>query len=211
MADESVWERMKRRPLESYSKTWLGFIAVAVVAVLIAIMLLVHALGAGYRHYTAEFLQAASLRAGNPIVVAGIPVGNVTSMKLVGDHVEAGLKIRDNIALGKDSRAQIKVTPSWVRATWRWNPPARRTCPTTPSTWRTPRSPTTCKRRCRTPPPRSSRSTPTGSHSRSRCSASSSRGCPRLSPRPFRISTPCPQSSRYDATNWDSCCAAPSR
>ena len=105
MADPSVWERMTKRPLESYNKTWLGFIAVVVVAVVIGVMLLVHALGAGYRHYTAEFLQAASLRVGNPIVVAGIPVGNVTSMKLVGDHVEAGLKVRDNIALGKDSRA----------------------------------------------------------------------------------------------------------
>ncbi|ETB01956.1 mammalian cell entry protein, partial [Mycobacterium avium subsp. paratuberculosis 10-4404] len=82
----------------------------AVVAAVIAVMLVVHALGAGYRHYTAEFAQAASLRAGNPIVVAGIPVGTVTSMKLVGDHVEAGLKVRDNISFGKDSRAQIRVT-----------------------------------------------------------------------------------------------------
>ncbi|OBA64116.1 mammalian cell entry protein [Mycobacterium sp. 1100029.7] len=113
MADSSVWLRLsslKKRPLESYNKTWLGFIAVAVVAVVIGAMLAVHVLGAGYRHYTAEFLQAASLRAGNPIVVAGIPVGEVTSMKLDGDHVEAGLKIRDNIVLGKDSRATIKVT-----------------------------------------------------------------------------------------------------
>ncbi|ORV55936.1 mammalian cell entry protein [Mycobacterium florentinum] len=110
MADSSVWQRIKSRPLESYNKTWLGFVAVAVVAVLIGAMLAVHALGAGYRHYTAEFLQAASLRAGNPIVVAGIPVGEVTSMKLDGDHVEAGLKIRDDIVLGKDSRATIKVT-----------------------------------------------------------------------------------------------------
>jgi virulence factor Mce-like protein len=101
---------MTKRPLESYSKTWLGFIAVAVVAVVISIMLFVHALGAGYRHYTAEFVQAASLQVGNPIVVAGIPVGNVTSMRLVGDHVEAGLKVRDHITLGKDSRARIKVT-----------------------------------------------------------------------------------------------------
>ncbi|WP_108921759.1 MlaD family protein [Mycobacterium montefiorense] len=101
---------MKKRPLESYHKTWLGFIAVAVVAVLIGAMLAVHALGAGYRHYTAEFLQAASLRPGNPIAVAGIPVGEVTSMKLAGDHVEAGLKIRENVVLGKDSRAKIKVT-----------------------------------------------------------------------------------------------------
>jgi phospholipid/cholesterol/gamma-HCH transport system substrate-binding protein len=110
VADASLWERIKKRPLESYNTTWLGFIAVAVVAVVIGSMLAVHALGAGYRHYTAEFLQAASLRPGNPIVVAGIPVGEVTSMKLDGDHVEAGLKIRDNIVLGKDSRAAIRVT-----------------------------------------------------------------------------------------------------
>ncbi|CQD15754.1 virulence factor Mce family protein [Mycobacterium lentiflavum] len=110
MADSSVWQRLRKRPLESYNTTWMGSIAVAVVAVVIGAMLAVHALGAGYRHYTAEFLQAAALRAGNPIVVAGIPVGEVTSMKLDGDHVEAGLKIRDDIVLGKDSRATIKVT-----------------------------------------------------------------------------------------------------
>jgi phospholipid/cholesterol/gamma-HCH transport system substrate-binding protein len=113
VANTSVPRRLaqlRKRPLESYNKMWAGFIAAAVVTVVIATMLLIHGLGVGYRHYTAEFLQAASLRPGNPIVVAGIPVGNVTSMKLVGDHVEAGLKIRDNIALGKDSRAKIKVT-----------------------------------------------------------------------------------------------------
>jgi virulence factor Mce-like protein len=113
MADSSVRlrrKRRKKRPLESYNKTWLGFSAVAVVAVVIGAMLVVHLVGAGYRHYTAEFLQAASLRAGNPITVAGIPVGEVTSMKLDGDHVEAGLKIRDDVVLGKDSKASIKVT-----------------------------------------------------------------------------------------------------
>ena len=79
MAVPFMWlelKRLKKRPLESYNKTWLGFIAVAVVAVVIGAMLVVHALGVGYRHYTAEFLQAASLRAGNPITVAGIPVGH---------------------------------------------------------------------------------------------------------------------------------------
>jgi phospholipid/cholesterol/gamma-HCH transport system substrate-binding protein len=109
VAESTRWSRLTKRPIESYNTTWLGFIAAAVVAVLVGSLLLIHALGAGYRHYTAEFLQAASLRSGNPIMVAGIPVGNVTSMKLVGDHVEAGLKIRDNVALGRDSRASIRV------------------------------------------------------------------------------------------------------
>ena len=112
MADSSQrlgLKRLKRRPLESYNKTWLGFIAAAVVAAVIGGMLVVHVLGAGYRHYTAEFVQAASLRPGHPIMLAGIPVGDVTSMKLDGDHVEAGLKIRDDIVLGKDSKAVIKL------------------------------------------------------------------------------------------------------
>ena len=73
MADSSQrlgLKRLKRRPLESYNKTWLGFIAAAVVAAVIGGMLVVHVLGAGYRHYTAEFVQAASLRPGHPIMLA---------------------------------------------------------------------------------------------------------------------------------------------
>ena len=100
----------RRRPLESYNKAWLGFGAIAVVAVLIGAMLLVKVADVGYRHYTARFLQAAALQTGNPITIAGIPVGEVTSMKLAGDHVEAGLKVRKDVILGEDSRAIIKVT-----------------------------------------------------------------------------------------------------
>ncbi|AQT79309.1 hypothetical protein B1R94_08555 [Mycolicibacterium litorale] len=109
MADLRVWRAMRGRPLESYHTTWLGLIAVAVVAVVIGALVVVHTVGIGLRHYTAEFLQAAALRVGNPITIAGIPVGTVSSMRLAGDHVEAGLKIREDIALGEDSRAVIKV------------------------------------------------------------------------------------------------------
>ncbi|MGE2732284.1 MCE family protein [Mycolicibacterium vaccae] len=102
--------RIRRRPLEEYSKTWLGVIAVVVVVVLVGALLMVRVANFGYRHYTARFLQAAALQPGHPITVAGIPVGEVTSMKLAGDHVEAGLRVRDDIVLGEDSRASIKVT-----------------------------------------------------------------------------------------------------
>lgn len=101
------WSR--RRPLESYNRTWLGLAGLALVAVLVAVSLGIKLLGIGYTHYTAEFLQAATLRPGNPITIAGIEVGHVTSMRLDGDHVEAGLSVRNNIALGKDTRAVIKV------------------------------------------------------------------------------------------------------
>ena len=109
-ADRTPTHPRRRRPLESYNKAWLGFGAIAVVAVLIGAMLMVKVADVGYRHYTARFLQAAALQTGNPITIAGIPVGEVTSMKLAGDHVEAGLKVSKDVILGEDSRAIIKVT-----------------------------------------------------------------------------------------------------
>jgi virulence factor Mce-like protein len=96
--------------LESYNRLWLGVIAVAVVSVLIGAMLLVRVADIGYTQYTARFLQAAALKAGNPVTVAGIPVGEVKSMRLAGDHVEAKIKVRNDVALGEDSRATIMVT-----------------------------------------------------------------------------------------------------
>jgi virulence factor Mce-like protein len=110
MADEAQKQRSRNRPLESYHKTWLGVGAITVVAVLIGAMLMVKVANVGYHHYTARFLQAAALQPGNPITVAGVPVGEVTSMKLAGDHVEAGLKVRNDVSLGQDSMATIKIT-----------------------------------------------------------------------------------------------------
>ncbi|QIV81209.1 MCE family protein [Mycolicibacterium frederiksbergense] len=99
-----------RRPLLSWDRTWLGMTAIAVVTVLIGAMLAVKVADIGYRSYTAHFLQAAALKTGNPVTVAGIPVGEVTDMTLAGDHVEAQLKVRNDVVLGQDSRAIIKVT-----------------------------------------------------------------------------------------------------
>lgn len=101
--------RWRHRPLESYNTTWLGFGALAVVGVVIAAALLVKLVGFGYTRYTAEFAQAAALAPGNPVVIAGIEVGRVTSMRLAGDHVEAGLSVRNDIPMGKDTRATIQV------------------------------------------------------------------------------------------------------
>ena len=102
--------KRRKKPLEERNKTLLGVGAIAVVAVVVGAMLMVQLANIGYRHYAAKFLQAAALQVGNPIVVAGIPVGEVTSMTLAGDHVEAGLKVRDDIVFGRESRAVIKVT-----------------------------------------------------------------------------------------------------
>ena len=103
-------KKKRRRTLESRNRMWLGVAAIAVVSALVGAMLIVKVADIGYRQYTARFAQAAALKPGNPITVAGIPVGEVKSMKLAGDHVTAELKVRKDVALGKDSRAIIKVT-----------------------------------------------------------------------------------------------------
>jgi len=107
--DNQSLRRWRSRTLESYNTTWLGFGALAVVGVVIAAALLVKVVGFGYTRYTAEFAQAAALAPGNPIVVAGIEVGRVTSMRLAGDRVVAGLSVRNDIPMGKDTRATIQV------------------------------------------------------------------------------------------------------
>ncbi|GKT30780.1 Virulence factor Mce protein like protein, partial [Aduncisulcus paluster] len=81
------------RPLDSYNKTWLGVIAVAVIAALIGGLLL-----------------AAALRPGNIVTVAGVQVGSVTGVRLAGDRVEATFRVRDNMPVGAESRAAIKIT-----------------------------------------------------------------------------------------------------
>lgn len=91
-------------------KAWLGLLAVLTTGTLIAAMLLVKEAGIGYHRYTAKFLQAAALRADDVVAVAGIPVGAVTAVRLAGDHVEAQIRVRDDVPVGRDTHAAIKVT-----------------------------------------------------------------------------------------------------
>jgi len=117
MADaaDSVIERKyrglpRKRTLEDLNRTVVGLVALGVLIVVLATLVIITKVGPGYRHYSAEFIQAAALLPDNPVTVAGIPVGTVTGMKLAGDHVVVDMRIQDDVDLGKDSRAAIMVT-----------------------------------------------------------------------------------------------------
>jgi virulence factor Mce-like protein len=100
----------RKRTIEDLNKTMVGLVALIVLAAVLAAMVIITKVGPGYRTYTADFLQAASLQPKNPVTVAGIPVGTVTDMKLAGDHVTVKLRVQDDIELGRDTRAVIMVT-----------------------------------------------------------------------------------------------------
>lgn len=97
----------RRRTL---SKECTGTIAVLTVAVLIGVMMLVKEVGFGYRSYTVEFAQAAALKSGDVVTVAGIEVGTVREIRLAGTRVHARIRVRDTVAVGRESRAAIKIT-----------------------------------------------------------------------------------------------------
>lgn len=111
MADTSTRaEKGRELTLEDRNPVWLGVTAILVVLVLVAALLAVKFADIGYRSYTAHFRQAAALSVGNPVTIAGIPVGEVTGMELAGDHVVTKMKVRDDVALGDQSRASIQIT-----------------------------------------------------------------------------------------------------
>ncbi|AHH17761.1 MCE family protein MceC [Nocardia nova SH22a] len=99
-----------RRPLEDHRKSSLGIAALTVLALVLGIVVAINSWSPGDRRYDAEFAQAAGIRTGDSITVAGVPVGTVTAERLAGDRVVVGMRIRDSVRLGRDTRAAIKLT-----------------------------------------------------------------------------------------------------
>ncbi|HWJ08307.1 MAG TPA: MCE family protein [Nocardioides sp.] len=61
----------------------------------------------GNATYTADLTEAGGLRSGDEVRVAGIKVGKVTGVELMGDHVEVSFGLED-LDLGDMSRAVVK-------------------------------------------------------------------------------------------------------
>ncbi|MEE3753128.1 MCE family protein [Mycobacterium intracellulare] len=104
-----MFDRLKR-PIEGYNKVWLGTISVALMAVVVMVVVGIGRLSLGQTGYQGEFLQAAQITPGDQVTVAGIPVGAVNSVELAGDRVVVKFKVRNDIHLGSDTRAAIKLT-----------------------------------------------------------------------------------------------------
>ncbi|MGA9870437.1 MAG: MCE family protein [Rhodococcus sp. (in: high G+C Gram-positive bacteria)] len=64
-------------------------------------------LGAGST-YTAEFSEAAGLKSGNEVRIAGVKVGKVDSVELAGDRVEVKFRVQD-AWVGNNSSASIQI------------------------------------------------------------------------------------------------------
>ncbi|WP_280462101.1 MCE family protein [Nocardia carnea] len=98
-------------------KTWfnnnryfgLGIIGVIVVAVLVLVSSGFRNLGIGEQSIKAEFVQSAGISVGDKVNVAGVPMGRVSGAELEGDHVLLTLQVSNDVELGPDARAAIKM------------------------------------------------------------------------------------------------------
>jgi phospholipid/cholesterol/gamma-HCH transport system substrate-binding protein len=99
-----------KRPIEAFDKIWLGTIALTVVGAVVGVILLFGALDLGRTRYQAEFAQAAQIAPGDQVTVAGISVGTVDGLRLAGDRVIVTFKVRNDVHLGSNTKAAIKLT-----------------------------------------------------------------------------------------------------
>lgn len=88
----------------------LGLLALILLVAVLAAAVGINSLGVGERTYRAEFAQAAGLRVGDRVTVAGVQVGSVSGEKLMGDRVVVTLSIQGDVHLGAETGAAIKLT-----------------------------------------------------------------------------------------------------
>lgn len=111
-ANRSAEQTARRRPrtLEDRNTAVIGTVALLALTAVIVATTALSSMHLGTRTYTADFLQAASLRAGDQVNIAGVPVGVVATTKLAVNRVVVTMKLDKNIRLGSDTKAAIKLT-----------------------------------------------------------------------------------------------------
>lgn len=98
-------------PLRELNPVPIGVIAVVVLIGLVALALNIGNLPfTSGRGYSAAFSEAAGLRPGDQVEVAGVPVGSVQSVDLEGMHVRVGFDITDgSVHVGPDTHLSIQI------------------------------------------------------------------------------------------------------
>ncbi|MFC9893298.1 MCE family protein [Nocardia sp. NPDC127579] len=99
---------LKRR-FDNNRYFWLGVLGAFLVLVMLVASSAFRLLGVGDQTVKAEFAQAAGIRVGDKVDVAGVPVGTVAGAKIEGDHVLLELNVNSDLKLGPDARASIKM------------------------------------------------------------------------------------------------------
>jgi phospholipid/cholesterol/gamma-HCH transport system substrate-binding protein len=98
------------KPFGSRNPTTIG--AIGLVLILVVLWAAFNAqklpLNGGGTNYSGYFTEAAGLRAGDPVRIAGVKVGDVDSVGLADHHVKVTFKVK-NAYVGDESTVAIKI------------------------------------------------------------------------------------------------------
>ncbi|MDX6288152.1 MAG: phospholipid/cholesterol/gamma-HCH transport system substrate-binding protein [Frankiales bacterium] len=86
-----------------------AFIAVVLVLMYVAFNITSLPLFGGGTKYSAQFSEAAGLRKGDDVRVAGVEVGTVTGVRLEGSHVRVDFTVGKGAKVGADPKLSIEI------------------------------------------------------------------------------------------------------
>ncbi|MFE3189636.1 MCE family protein [Nocardia sp. NPDC059240] len=87
---------------------------IGIAAILVTVGALLAAVGAyvipfGQTVYRADFANSGDLRAGDDVRIAGITLGKVRAVTLVGDHAEISFDVDSKVHIGLDTTLRVKL------------------------------------------------------------------------------------------------------
>ncbi|GAA0962306.1 MCE family protein [Actinocorallia libanotica] len=99
-------------PFSQKNPTVLGVAALTGIAVGLSVALNLDSIPlfhGGTTSYHAHFAEAAGLREGEEVRIAGVKVGKVTGLELDGNRVRVDFRVDDGVRIGDESKIDIKI------------------------------------------------------------------------------------------------------
>lgn len=97
------------KPLSARDPFRIGIVAIILAGLLGLAVVGVSVIPFGKKSYTAILAQTAGLRVSEDVKVHGVPVGEVTGIKLDGDQVKVTFTVSKGVRLGGETSAAVKV------------------------------------------------------------------------------------------------------
>jgi len=97
------------KALSSRDPFRIGIVAIVLAGLLALVVVGISVIPFGKKSYTAILAQTAGLRVSEDVKVHGVPVGQITGIKLDGDQVKVTFTVSKDVHLGKETSAAVKV------------------------------------------------------------------------------------------------------
>lgn len=97
------------KALSSRDPFRIGIVAIVLAGVLGLLVVGISVIPFGKKSYTAYLAQTAGLRVSEDVKVHGVPVGEITGIKLDGDKVKVTFTVSKGVRLGGETTAAVKV------------------------------------------------------------------------------------------------------